>query len=301
MSKLSDLLQHYRSTKRRAGVCSAIFQILVSSAADAETIRLRDKAIDLTGFPDATTTGVPPGKVLAASPGLVISTPGAVIEGLDITGPVIVEARDVRLQDCKVTHAGHTVIVIRGGITGTIIQNCEIDNRGYGGQCIAGQGTFLRNNIHDCADGIDVRGDNTLIEGNYIHQMTGPSDSHFDGVQADGKFSHLSIRQNTIINENTQTSAVMIDNYTGPIDDVMIGGNLLVGGGYTVYINEVAKGQPGGGPVTNVVFTNNQLAGGYWGPLDLRTELGNVPVISGNIDKLTGRPVRGPNKPGLRR
>ncbi|MGY4481221.1 hypothetical protein ACVWWR_000412 [Bradyrhizobium sp. LM3.2] len=188
MSKLSDLLQHYRSTKRRAGVCSAIFQILVSSAADAETIRLRDKAIDLTGFPDATTTGVPPGKVLAASPGLVISTPGAVIEGLDITGPVIVEARDVRLQDCKVTHAGHTVIVIRGGITGTIIQNCEIDNRGYGGQCIAGQGTFLRNNIHDCADGIDVRGDNTLIEGNYIHQMTGPSDSHFDGVQADGKY-----------------------------------------------------------------------------------------------------------------
>lgn len=295
------LLRHHRSTKRRAAFCSVILQILVSSAADAETIRLRDKAIDLTGYPDATTTGVPSGKSLAASGGFVVTTRGAVIEGLDISGQVVVEAPDVTLRDCKVTHAGHNVIVVRGGITGTIIQDCEIDNQGYGGQCIAGQGTFLRNNIHDCADGIDVRGDNTLIEGNYIHRMRGPPDSHFDGIQADGRFSHLSIRRNTIINENTQTSAVMIDNYTGPIDDVMIDSNLLVGGGYTVYINEVAKGQPGGGPVTNVVFTNNQLAGGYWGPLDLRTELGNLPIVSGNIDRLTGRPVRGPNKRVLNR
>jgi hypothetical protein len=80
----------------------------------------------------------------------------------------------------------------------------------------------------------------------------------------------------------------MVDNYRGPIDDVLIENNLLLGGGYTVYINEVAKGQLGGGPVTNVTFINNQLAGWHWGSLDLRTELGNIPTISGNIDRTTG-------------
>ncbi len=49
----------------------------------------------------------------------------------------------------------------------------------------------------------------------------------------------------------------MLDNYWGPIDQVKIDNNLLVGGGYTVYLDEVAQGQPGGGPVTNVSFTNN--------------------------------------------
>ncbi len=234
-------------------------------------------------FPDATATGVPAKVVLRPSKSLVIKTRGAIIDGLDISGSVTIEANDVVLQNCKVTGTDYAVVLIRPGISGTVIKDCEISNQGAGGQGIAGQGTFLRNNIHDCADGIDVRGNNTVIRDNFIHRMRGTADSHYDGIQADGGFSNLTIEHNTIINDQNQTSAVMIDNYWGPIDRVRIDNNLLVGGGYTVYLNEIAKGQRVGGAVTNVIFTNNQLIGGAWGTLDLRTELGHRPVISGNV------------------
>ncbi len=249
------------------------------------------KADAISGYPDATTTGVPAGITLKPSGSLVINTAGAVIEGLNITGSVVISAPNVTLKHCKVTSAGHNVVLIKPGITGVVVENCEISNQGAGGQGIAGQGTFLSNNIHDCADGIDVRGDNTLIQDNFIHSMRGTADSHFDGIQADGGFSNLRIEHNTVINEQGQTSAIMLDNYWGPIDNVTITNNLLIGGGYTVYLNEVAKGQPGGGPMTNVTLTNNRIRPGYWGALNLRSELGHAPIVSGNISIKTGASV----------
>jgi hypothetical protein len=233
-------------------------------------------------FPDATTTGAPSGMTLTRSDGLVIDTPGTVVDKLDIQGSVVIGAKNVTLRNCKVTAQSDVVVLISPGITGAVVQNCEINNQGSGGVGIAGQGLFVGNNIHDCADGIDVRGDNTTIEGNYIHNMNGPSDSHYDGIQADGGFSNLQILRNTVINQKDQTSAIMLSNYWGPVTNVMIDGNLLIGGGYTVYISEIGHGQAKGGPLVNVTFTNNRLARGVWGPLDLRTELGATPMIAGN-------------------
>jgi hypothetical protein len=247
-----------------------------------------ERVADISTFPDATTTGVPAGVTLTPSSSLVINTPGTVIEGLDIKGSVIINAPNVTLKNCKVTSSGDNVVLIKPKITGGVIKNCEIDNLSGGGQCIAGQGTFLRNNIHDCADGIDVRGDNTVIQDNFIHRMNGTADSHLDGIQADGGFSNLTINHNTVINEQNQTSAVMLNNYWGPIDTVTITNNLLVGGGYTVYINEVAKGQASGGTVTNVTIKNNRIGRGFWGTFDVRSELGNAPIISGNIGTTIG-------------
>lgn len=233
-------------------------------------------------FPDAKTTGVPPGVTLNPSASLTITKAGTVIDGLDIRGTLVIAAPHVTIKNCRITSASDNVVLIHAGITGARIENSEIDNQGYGGQCIAGQGTFIRNNIHDCADGIDVRGKDTSIQGNYIHRMRGTPDSHLDGIQADGAISNLRILHNTVINEQEQTSAVMVDNYWGPIDRVTIQDNLLVGGGYTIYINEIAKGQNPGGPITNVSLINNSIRAGKWGPLTVRMELGHRPRISGN-------------------
>ncbi len=137
-------------------------------------------------------------------------------------------------------------------------------------------------------------GDDTVIQDNYIHDMAGPPTAHFDSIQADGNFQNLTIEHNTLINEHGQTSTIMLDNYWGPIDNVKINNNLLMGGGYTVYLAEVAKGQPGGGPMTNVSFTNNILVKGYYGYWDIRTELGNKPIVSGNVNKLTGAKLQAP-------
>jgi hypothetical protein len=179
--------------------------------------------------------------------------------------------------------------MINSGITGAVVQNCYIDNQGGGGQGIAGQGSFIANNIVNCVDGIDVRGDNTLIQGNYIHSMAGPNGAHPDSIQADGGFSNLSIIDNTVVNELGNNASLMLDNYWGPISKVTIDHNQFLGGGYTVYLGEMAH-QPagGGGPMTNVTFTNNVVSKGGWGYLALSTQLGDVPVMSGNVDSATG-------------
>ena len=58
---------------------------------------------------------------------------------------------------------------------------------------------------------------------------------------------------------NDQTSAIMIDNYFGPISNISVDGNLLVGGGYTVY----SDAQFTGGSITGVSVTNNHIGGGH--------------------------------------
>jgi nitrous oxidase accessory protein NosD len=104
---------------------------------------------------------------------LVINTPGAVIQGLDIRGSVTINAPNVTLQNCRVTSGDFAAVRIKDGVSGVIVQDCEIDALGQG-QGIHGGGTILRNNIHDAVDGIDLTISNTLIQDNYIHEMRGP-------------------------------------------------------------------------------------------------------------------------------
>lgn len=274
----------------RVKIIAVLWGILtLATESSADLNRDRKFSVDIPGFPDSTNTGPPAGLALKPSGPLVIATPGIVIQSLDISGDVVIKAPNVTLLNSKVTSGGFYVVRIEKGLTGVTVQNCEIDNQGAGGTGITGQGSFLANNIHGAADGINVWGDDTVIQDNYIHGMAGPPSAHFDSIQADGAFKNLIIEHNTVINEHGQTSAIMLDNYWGPIDNVKINNNLLIGGGYTVYINESAQGTAGpAGPVTNVSFTDNVLVKGYYGYLDLRTQLGNRPVISGNVDKITG-------------
>ena len=56
----------------------------------------------LSKWPDATNTGVPAGTTLTPHVGdLTISTPGAVVSGLDITGSVLITASNVTLVNCQ--------------------------------------------------------------------------------------------------------------------------------------------------------------------------------------------------------
>ncbi len=212
-------------------------------------------------WPDSTNTGYPDGVILTPSGGLTITKAGTVISGLDINGPVIIRANNVTIQNCNISSSDYSVINIGQGITGTVIKNCEIDGEGVAGAGIGGQGTFIGNNIHHVADGINVQGDNTLIQDNYIHDLYRKDGGHYDGIQMDGGFSHVKVLHNTIINDKGQTSAIMIDGYWGDISDIVVDNNLLVGGDYTIY----ATGVNVRGSVTDIQITNNHLGKGTYG------------------------------------
>ena len=85
-----------------------------------------------TGWPDSTNTGVPAGTTLTPSGDLVITQAGAVISGLDIKGTVYIAAPNVTLQNCKIAAASFAVVQIASGITGAVVQNCDINGLGNG-------------------------------------------------------------------------------------------------------------------------------------------------------------------------
>jgi hypothetical protein len=166
------------------------------------------------------------------------------------------------------------------------IQGCEIDGVGTGNDGsngIRGSGTFRGNNIYNVENGITLDGSAT-IEDNYIHDLLASGSPHYDGIQIDGGISNVVIRHNTVINGHTQTAAVMIDNYFGPISDIVVTRNRLIGGGYTVY----SDGQFNGGPITGVSFVDNRMGKGRWG---YRSVVKNTPVWRGNVDDVLGRPL----------
>ena len=92
-------------------------------------------------YPDATTTGVPPGVTLNPYNGdITINTPGTVISGLKITGTVYINADNVTIKDCSITSTGYNVVNIKSGVSGAVVENCEINGTGNGPQGQTGIG-----------------------------------------------------------------------------------------------------------------------------------------------------------------
>ncbi|MET4120490.1 hypothetical protein ABIB90_007550 [Bradyrhizobium sp. JR4.1] len=233
------------------------------------------------GWPDATNTGLPPGVTLTASGNLVITQAGTVISGLNIQGTVTIEAPNVTLENCKIT-SDSWFIVNTNDQAGAVVKNCEINGLGgtSGNVGINGEGTFVGNNIYNVENGINVAGSNsgsTVIQNNYIHDMKAAGSPHYDGIQIDGGVSNVTIEHNTVINENGSVSAIMIDNYWGPISNISVDNNLLVGGGFTVYNADIFSG----GSVTGVSFTNNHMASGQYGYTSFYT---TNPTYTGNVN-----------------
>ncbi|MGY3614441.1 Ig-like domain-containing protein [Bradyrhizobium sp. USDA 10063] len=243
-------------------------------------------------YPDATNTGVPPGVTLNPYNGdLVINTPGTVISGLKITGTVYINASNVTIKDCSITSSGYNVVNIKSGVTGAVVQNCDINGTGNGpqGQAgIGGAGTFANNDIYNVENGINVEGSNTVIKGNYIHDLnaSGGSAGHYDGIQAQGGFNNILISGNTVLGRDT--SCIIIQNAFGSIDNIKVDGNLLLGqndAAATIYVEEKAGYS---GQITNAQVTNNVLGKGHWYWSSI---VNTEPVWTNNVDYATGKLV----------
>ncbi|MDQ0322172.1 Ca2+-binding RTX toxin-like protein [Pararhizobium capsulatum DSM 1112] len=232
-----------------------------------------------SGFPDASNTGVASGTVMTKYTGSYhVTQDNAVISNLEVHGDIVIEAKNVTLKNVKlVSDTEWHALRVMDDATGFTLQDSEIDGVGGTVNAIYGFGTFLRNNLHDVENGINVIGP-SVIKDNYIHDMRGGSEAHYDGIEINGG-NNIDIIHNTVINDYSQTSAIMLDNYFGGLSNITVDGNRLVGGGYTVYLDD----RFGGGAVddSSIKITNNQIGDGYWGDFSL---YGNKPVLSGNTD-----------------
>lgn len=236
-------------------------------------------------WPDASNTGYAPTAVtLTNSTGMVVSTPGAVIDSMNFTGQVYIAANNVTIKRSKIKFSTQSYLIrVASGVTGTIIQDVEVDGDVGSYTGIYGDGlTIKRVNIHNVENGM-ITSASTTISDSYIHDLLNSGSPHYDGVEINGG-TNISIIHNTISIPN-ETGTVNANNYFGPVNNILIDNNKLLGGTYTIYVD----GQFTGGPITNVTVTNNRIGGGVYGYGLVR----NCTITqSGNVDNTTGAPVQ---------
>jgi len=242
-------------------------------------------ATPITGFPDANSTGVPSGTTLTAYTGpMTITKAGTVIEGQIINGSLTILAPDVIIKNCVIVYRGTWGIDAEGAKNITI-QNCDITGPGYSSTAnaaILGSGTFIGNDISKSENGIVLTGGASTVRGNYIHDLQAAgSDPHYDGISVQGGQNGVLIEANTIIGRDT--SDIFIKNDFGPISNVTVRGNLLLGdSGYPIYVD----GRASGGPITGVSILDNHIEKGGYGYYSIDK---SSPVLSGNTEYLHGQ------------
>lgn len=235
-------------------------------------------------FPNAGNTGVPSGQTLTNSGDLTLSTPGATVSNLNVSGTVTITAANVTLMNCRITtsHASAVVTVNAGG-SGAIIRDCEINGGGsstYGILSRSGAtgNTYLRCNIHGSENGIDP-GNNDTVRDSYIWGIlnTDNGDPHYDGIEFDGG-NGLLIEHNTVdMHELTQNAAVNLDNFFTSLTNVIVRNNLVRGAHYTIWLDASF----GGGSVSNISLTDNRM---QQGATDYFNFTSFTPIHTGNVD-----------------
>jgi hypothetical protein len=225
------------------------------------------------GSPGDANTGVPAGARLTVHDGnLTITTPGTVIDGLDIRGIVRVKAANVVIRNSIIrgsatplTAPMSLVQADAGSGTNLLIEDSEIyaqaPSRFVDG--IVGEGFTLRRvDIHTVVDQVKIIGDNVTVDASYLHgNLFYPADgtnieSHDDNVQV-AIGSNITIQNSTL--SGTTNSAVMITQDRGSVVGFTFRGNSANNGACTINVAEKAYGPPPGLSITDNTFGTGQL------------------------------------------
>lgn len=218
--------------------------------------------------------GIGPTDTSALEPSGTITTThaGQVIENVAVTGEIRVNHSNVTIRNFAV-RGGAPAIDIIPGASGTKVSNCLLDGGSDPGPQPAI--SYARYEMRHCelvnfGEGPMANGD-VIIHHNWMHDFIdyGSVGAHQDGVQVVCN-NNIQITDNIIDMDIDANAAIMIGTACGPVDNVLIEGNVLAGGGFTVY----GGSAPGWTPnATNVRIADNWFStkhyprGGYHGPL----------------------------------
>lgn len=251
----------------RAGVAVVVLALAVLAVVALQFGRAPDPSRALRRYAapaalDVAATGVPEGTVLTPSAGLVVTTDGAVVERLDITGTIDVRADDVVIRDTRVRATDPYLVRVHRGATGTRIENVELDGLGSTATVgIAGSDVQVRRaDISGVVDGVKA-GSRSRYEECWIHDLSTGDGAHADGIQVEGGRDIL-IRGN-LIDASGANSALIVKADTGLIADVTVGQNVFRGGNYTLYVLGEGPRTSARHPASDVAVRANRFQGGY--------------------------------------
>tara|TARA_R110002126_G_scaffold12375_2_gene53741 strand:- start:4822 stop:7473 length:2652 start_codon:yes stop_codon:yes gene_type:complete len=244
--------------------------------------------------PGPDNTGPTNPSILVPSGSITVTQDNTVIENVDIYGSISVQANNVTIRNFRL-NGGNTYYGIRvfSGYTGCVIEDGEITNCQSSG-IYQQNWTARRLEIHHMgADGTKAMGNN-LIEGCWMHHLGMNPGSHADGNQS-RIGSNIMIRGNYFDmpipdgpngpGEPFASNAASINQaQLGSIDNLVMDGNWLNGGNYTVYFSTSDTSNT----VTNCKLINNRFMRDYrYGVLTVSGNINDL-IISGNVWDDTG-------------
>jgi hypothetical protein len=266
-----------------AGADKALGCTSVTVAAPAPTV------------PGPTTTGVPAGTTLRVHEGdLTITTPGTVIDGLDIRGYVRVKAANVVIKN--------SIIRGRPGLTSymSLIQSPYPTNNLLVQDTtlvaanptpfvdgIVGKGFTLRRvNIYGVVDSVKISGDNVLVESSWLHDNLyflqdpnyGNTPTHDDNVQVQAG-TNITIRGSVL--EDTHNAAMMITQDAGRVSNLTFADNRVDNGACTINVAEKSYGPVAGLRITGSTFGLNMVRSRC--AVSMPTTTSSISTVTGNL------------------
>lgn len=246
-------------------------------------------------------TGVPPGFPLQVVFGdVVVTSPGAVVDSLDIHGFLRVQAPGVTIRRSIVRGRDeitqNALIAVEGG-GNTLVEDTEIAPSAPSPSLdgiATGPGGFLgrRLNIHGTVDGVKADSGST-IQSSWIHDLVsfssdpnqGGGASHNDAVQI-LRGSGIVLVGNTLEVGRSQNSAVQITQDVGAVTNVRVERNWVDGGGCTFNFSH-----KGGGPMDGISASENRFGRNSYFHCAILISSQTVLAGEGNVYDDTGEDV----------
>ncbi|HEX3976162.1 MAG TPA: hypothetical protein VHW96_07835 [Solirubrobacteraceae bacterium] len=233
------------------------------------------------GYPDPNygNVGVPAGTTLSPSGDIVVTTPGTVINGLDVSGPapIDIEANNVTVENSRLTvtgggcgtqtTCGNWDVRIGEGFTGAVLSHLELttDATSTVEHAIRNTSDASLRADHIYSHGPDaiMYGQGTLSDSYAIITLRIDSDHLEDIYCTDGT---VTANHDTLLNTYNSVATLFCDTNGGRggtcDNHITMTNNLLAGGGFIVYVCGNATSVGSG----TMNISNNRIARCVTGP-----------------------------------
>lgn len=238
--------------------------------------------------PGAHNTGPHSPELLQPSGSITVTQDGAIIENVAVTGMIRINANNVTVRNFTVD-GGFAVwygVQVESGYSNAVIVDGEIHSVRSAAVIGAGFTAERLNTHHSEGDAFKTSGDN-LVRNCWAHHLGMGEASHADANQTRSGDNIVLIGNNFDIpipegvngpgpGFNSNATSMNRSN-GGPISNLVMEGNWLNGGNFSIYLVQDTY------PMTNVTIRNNRFGRDFrYGPLDTGGVIPGL-VIDGNV------------------